>query len=342
MITAASSATQLLFGSDPQHTSWQDIWRASVRDPHVLLDMVGVSPESIGWSREAMHQFRMVVTQGFIARMRKGDPNDPLLRQVLPLHAETLAVPGYTYDAVGDAHALTHAGVLQKYHGRALLIATGSCAIHCRYCFRRHFPYAEQSALRHNWKEAIEGIARDHSIQEVILSGGDPFSLSTEKLVQLTDALGDVAHIRRLRVHTRLPIVLPERVDAALCTWLASLPWPVTCVVHANHANEFDASVDDALRRLRQAKVHLFNQAVLLRGVNDSVGALVALSERAFASGVVPYYLHQLDHVAGAAHFAVTDAEARRMHAQLTTLLSGYLVPKLVKEIPGYASKQPM
>ncbi|TQT69190.1 KamA family radical SAM protein, partial [Xanthomonas perforans] len=245
-------------------------------------------------------------------------------------------------DAVGDAAARTAAGVIQKYRGRALLIATGSCAVHCRYCFRRHFPYAEETAARDGWREAVTAIAADPGIEEVLLSGGDPLSLATPKLVELTDALAAIPHLKRLRIHSRLPIVLPERVDAPLQAWLRSLPWPVAFVLHANHANEFDPAVDAAVQGLRDTGAHLLNQAVLLRGVNDSVDALAALSERSFAAGVLPYYLHQLDRVAGVAHFEVDDARARALHAELAARLSGYLVPRLVREIPGDTGKRPL
>lgn len=204
------------------------------------------------------------------------------------------------------------------------------------------FPYAEETAARDGWREAVAAIAADPDIDEVLLSGGDPLSLATPKLAELTDALAAIPHLKRLRIHSRLPVVLPERVDAPLLAWLRSLPWPVAFVIHANHANEFDAEVDAALHALRGAGAQLLNQAVLLRGVNDSVDALAALSERSFAAGVLPYYLHQLDRVAGVAHFEVEDARARALHAELATRLSGYLVPRLVREIPGDTGKRPL
>ena len=321
---------------------WQQALREAVRDPRELLDLLGLDRLAPRLSDEAMVQFPLRVPRGFVARMRRGDPSDPLLRQVLPLDDEMRPMPGFALDAVGDGAAKTAPGVLQKYRGRALLVATGSCAIHCRYCFRRHFPYAEETAARDGWREAVDLIRQDASIEEVLLSGGDPLSLSNGKLAELTGALADIPHLRRLRIHSRLPIVVPERVDDGLMGWLSTLPWPVTLVVHANHANEFDGTVDAALGRLRAAGVHLLNQAVLLRGVNDSVDALGALSERGFAAGVLPYYLHQLDRVAGVAHFEVDDAHARALHAGLAARLSGYLVPRLVREIPGDTGKRPL
>ena len=321
---------------------WQQALREAVRDPRELLDLLGLDRLAPRLSDEAMVQFPLRVPRGFVARMRRGDPRDPLLRQVLPLDDEMRPMPGFGLDAVGDGAAKTAPGVIQKYRGRALLVATGSCAIHCRYCFRRHFPYAEETAARDGWREAVDRIRRDASIEEVLLSGGDPLSLSNGKLAELTGALADIPHLRRLRIHSRLPIVVPERVDDGLMGWLSTLPWPVTLVVHANHANEFDGTVDAALGRLRAAGVHLLNQAVLLRGVNDSVDALAALSERGFRAGVLPYYLHQLDRVAGVAHFEVDDAHARALHAGLAARLSGYLVPRLVREIPGDTGKRPL
>jgi EF-P beta-lysylation protein EpmB len=319
---------------------WQQLWREAVRDPRELLSLLGLAHLGGQLSEDAATQFPLRVPRGFVDRMRHGDPHDPLLRQVLPLDDEDRIVPGFGLDAVGDAAARAASGVIRKYRGRALLVATGSCAIHCRYCFRRHFPYAEETAAAGGWSDAISLVATDASIDEVILSGGDPLSLATSKLAELTDALAAVPHLKRLRIHTRLPTVLPERVDAALLGWLRALPWPVTVVVHVNHANEFDANVDAALAGLRGTGATLLNQAVLLRGVNDSVDALADLSERSFASGVLPYYLHQLDRVAGTAHFEVDDAKARSLHAALAARLSGYLVPRLVREVAGDPGKR--
>jgi len=327
---------------DPVATprDWRQAWRDAVRDPLELLELVGLA--SLAGNLSAVAQFPLRVPRGFVARMRHGDPNDPLLRQVLPLDAEDRIVPGFELDAVGDAHARRGGGVIHKYQGRALLIATGSCAVHCRYCFRRHYPYAEDTAAAAGWREAVALISSDPSLHEVILSGGDPLSLADHKLAELTDALRAIPHLRRLRIHTRLPVVLPERVDAGLLAWLRGLPWPVIVVIHANHANEFDASVDAALAALRATGATLLNQAVLLRGVNDSVDALADLCERGFQAGVLPYYLHQLDRVAGAAHFEIDDAQALALHAALAARLPGYLLPRLVREVAGAPGKTPL
>jgi EF-P beta-lysylation protein EpmB len=351
MIPAASPDLQLSparpddIGASPPHArldDWRRLWRDCVRDPHELLALLGLQSLGSRLSASAATQFPLRVPRGFVQRMRHGDPDDPLLRQVLPLDDEERLVPGFVFDAVGDAAAATATGVLQKYRGRALLVATGACAVHCRYCFRRHFPYAEQAAARDGWAPAIDAIHADATVEEVILSGGDPLSLATSKLAELTAALARIPHLRRLRIHTRLPVVLPERVDAGLHAWIAGLPWPVAIVIHANHANEFDVQVDAALARLRATGATLLNQSVLLRGVNDSVDALADLSERAYAAGVLPYYLHQLDRVQGAVHFEVDDATALSLHMGLASRLSGYLVPRLVREIPGEPGKSPL
>jgi EF-P beta-lysylation protein EpmB len=325
-----------------QPETWQQLWREAITDPRELLEMLDLRHLAERLLPVADTGFSLRVPHGFAARMRRGDPTDPLLLQVLPQAAELGDAPGFTRDAVGDIAARAAPGVLHKYQGRALLIATGSCAVHCRYCFRRHFPYAEETAAAGRWHAAIEHIRADASIDEVILSGGDPLSLSTPKLAELIDALRTIPHLRRLRIHTRLPVVLPERVDAELSAWLRGMVWPVAVVLHVNHANEIDAAVTDACTRLRDSGAALLNQSVLLRGVNDNVKDLADLSVRLFAAGVLPYYLHQLDRVAGTAHFAVGDDRARELVAGLRERLSGYLVPRLVRELPGEPGKTPL
>src|SRR5690606_18003686 len=255
MIPAASPALQPApAGAGTRaDAGWKRLWREAVRDPREVLALLGLEGRVPGLSDAAAAQFPLRVPRGFVARMRRGDPHDPLLRQVLPLDEELRPVPGFSLDAVGDGAARAGHGVIHKYEGRALLVATGSCAVNCRYCFRRHFPYAEETAAAGNWREAVAAIRADDSIHEVILSGGDPLSLATPKLAELTSALRDLPRLRRLRIHTRLPVVLPERVDGELTAWLRALPWPVAVVIHANHANEFDAAVDAAMARLRGA-----------------------------------------------------------------------------------------
>lgn len=341
MITVGPTALQPLRArSVGTPHDWRQAWRDAVRDPRELLGLLGL--DSLVDNLSTTGQFPLRVPRGFVARMRHGDANDPLLRQVLPLDDEDRIVPGFELDAVGDGEARRGGGVIHKYRGRALLIATGSCAVHCRYCFRRHYPYGQDTAAAAGWGEAVELVAGDSTLHEVILSGGDPLSLADHKLAELTDALRTVPHIRRLRIHTRLPVVLPERVNAGLLAWLHGLPWPVTVVLHANHANEFDASVDTAVAALRGTGATLLNQAVLLRGINDSVDALAELCERGFEAGVLPYYLHQLDRVAGAAHFEIDDVQALALHAALAARLPGYLLPRLVREVAGAPGKTPL
>lgn len=262
--------------------------------------------------------------------MRRNDPTDPLLLQVLPQAAEHDQVEGFTVDAVGDMAAKAGQGILHKYEGRALLIASGSCAVNCRYCFRRHFPYGEEIAAAAHWHEALAHVRGDPTIRELILSGGDPLALATHKLEELSRGLADLPHVIRLRIHSRLPVVLPERIDDEFCDWLARLPLQKVVVLHANHANEIDANVDLACARLRAAGATVLNQSVLLRGINDDADALAALSERLFAAGVLPYYLHQLDRVQGAAHFEVSDSRALALVDALRTQLPGYLDRKSV------------
>lgn len=325
-----------------QPEGWQAEWRSSLTDPAALLESLGLQSLATRVIHPGRDTFPMRVPRPFIARMRRGDPHDPLLRQVLPFDDELRPMPGFIDDAVGDLAAREAPGVIRKYHGRALLVATGSCAVNCRYCFRRHFPYAEETAAAGRWRAAIDWVRGEPDVSEVILSGGDPLSLATARLAELTEGLGAIPHVRRLRIHTRLPIVLPARVDAELTDWLGRLPWPVVVVIHANHANEFDDAVDAALARLRGVGATLLNQSVLLAGVNDGVDALAALSERMFAAGVLPYYLHLLDPVRGAAHFDVPAPEARRLVAELRARLPGYLVPRLVRETPGADAKVPV
>ncbi|MCX7563528.1 EF-P beta-lysylation protein EpmB [Xanthomonadaceae bacterium XH05] len=333
MITASPLSAQPL--------DWRAQFRDAITSPRELLAELDLTHLAERVPADAAG-FPLRVPRAFVARMRRGDAADPLLRQVLPLDEEARPVRGFDLDAVGDLTALDARGVLHKYEGRALLIATGSCAVHCRYCFRRHFPYGEETAAANGWRDAVAWLKQAQDIDEVLLSGGDPFSLSTVKLTELTQELASIPHLRRLRIHTRLPVVLPARVDRELLGWLAALPWPVVIVIHANHAQELDQDVAAACSALLARGARLYNQAVLLRGVNDTPQALAALSERLFALGVQPYYLHQLDRVAGAAHFEVPDSEALKIHEALRARLPGYLLPRLVREVEGAPAKLPV
>ncbi|OGI67599.1 MAG: EF-P beta-lysylation protein EpmB [Candidatus Muproteobacteria bacterium RBG_16_60_9] len=319
--------------------AWQQELASALTDPAELIQLLRLDPTLIEPARVAARQFGLRVPRGYVARMRVGDSNDPLLRQVLPLAAEDAVVDGFSCDPVGDLAAMAVPGVLQKYQGRLLLTATGACAIHCRYCFRRHFPYADANPAVDGWQQAIDHIAADPSVHEVILSGGDPLTLVDAKLAALIDALAALPQVQRLRLHTRLPIVLPARVTDDLCAAIANTRLACVVVVHANHPSEIDAEVRGALARLRESGIALLNQSVLLRGVNDEAGILCALSEALFAAGALPYYLHQMDRVAGAAHFEVDDATAKLLWERMAARLPGYLVPRLVREEAGAPAK---
>jgi EF-P beta-lysylation protein EpmB len=324
-------------------STWQRELARAITKPEALLAELALDPGMLPGARAGAEAFALRVTPSFLARMRRGDANDPLLRQVLPLDAELDVTAGYEPDPLQEREYTRAPNLLKKYAGRALLITTQACAIHCRYCFRREFPYAGQheEAGASRWSAALSAIAADDSIEEVILSGGDPLSLSDARLQSLTDAIQSIGHVRRLRIHTRQPIVLPSRVDDGLVQWLRSLKLPAVMVVHSNHANEIDGEVRGAFARLRGAGLTLLNQSVLLRGVNDDADVLAELSRALFEAGVTPYYLHLPDRVRGTAHFDVPEPEARRLVAALTSRLSGYLVPRLVREVPGAASKIP-
>lgn len=316
--------------------------QSAVRDPKELIRILHLPAELLPAARSAAADFPLCVPREFISRMTPGDVNDPLLRQVLPLDAELQETRGYSQDAVGDLDSLKDGGILHKYRGRALLIATGSCAIHCRYCFRRHFPYQEINASQLNWQPAIKQLENDHSIEEVILSGGDPLMLSDRRLGDLITQLKQNPRIKRLRIHSRNPVVLPQRITDNLVAQLADNGLQNVIVIHANHANEINADVALAMQKLAAGNVTLLNQSVLLRGVNDNADALMHLSLRLFECGVLPYYLHQLDKVTGVQHFEVDDQTARSLMRALAARLPGYMVPRLVREEPGMAYKQPL
>jgi EF-P beta-lysylation protein EpmB len=318
-------------------------WRAELaqafRDPAALCRHVGVDPAAILGMAEAAASFPVLVPRGFADRMRRGDPDDPLLRQVLATGDETTDLPGFVDDPLAESACAAVPGMLRKYHGRALLVATGACAVHCRYCFRRHFPYDGLPRGGRWWESALAAIAADPSIDELILSGGDPLTLPDAQLAALVAEAAAIPHLVRLRVHTRLPVVLPTRVDDGLLGWLAGGRLSPVVVIHANHPAEIDAAVAAACGRLRSAGITVLNQTVLLAGVNDDVPTLAGLSHRLFAAGVLPYYLHLLDRVRGAGHFLVDDARATSIAAGLAALLPGYLVPRLVREVPGAPGK---
>lgn len=313
--------------------------KLAIRDAGELCRVLELGDSLAEAARESAGDFPLFAPRPYVARMRRGDAADPLLRQVLPIAAEQQAVPGFVADPVGDAAAELVPGLLQKYHGRGLLVATGACAIHCRYCFRRHYPYAAVPKSAAAWDEAIDAISADPSIGEVILSGGDPLTLVDETLAALVARLDRIEHVRVLRIHTRLPIMIPQRVDNAFLAWLSGTRLVPYVVIHANHASEIDDDVAAAIARLSTAGAAVLNQAVLLRGVNDSADALEALSRRLIELRVQPYYLHQLDRVDGAAHFEVSIDKGKAIVAELRKRLPGYAVPRYVQELSGDESK---
>lgn len=320
--------------------SWQKGIRTAIRDPFELLELLNLSTDEYKKNLYLPDKFKLFVPLSYIAKMKKGDWNDPLLKQVLPTQEETKLVSGFNTDPVGDLGSEISSGVLQKYQGRVLIITTGACAVHCRYCFRRHFPYAESSSDKKNWEKTLFMIKNNKSLKEVILSGGDPLMLSNNKLKKMCFELADISHIETIRFHTRLPLFIPERINPAFLSWSAKLPLQKVMVIHANHANELDEFVSGRLNALTKIGFTLLNQSVLLKGVNDNLGALADLSHKLFSMQVLPYYLHQLDRVQGAAHFEVEKDEAISLLDSLRNQLPGYLVPRLVAEISGKRSKQ--
>ena len=329
-------------GADAQRPRWQRDLKAAFRTPAALAERLGLNAAIDARELEAAEGFPLLVPESYAARMTPGDPADPLLRQVWPAGEETAAVAGFGTDPVGDAAAVRQPGILQKYAGRALAITTGACAVHCRYGFRRHYPYAERPRSRSDWAAAIERLAADATIREVILSGGDPLLLSDDRLAELVALVEAAPHVTRLRWHSRTPIVLPSRITDRLLNTLSAGRLQTVFVLHANHAAELTADCAAAVARLVANGHPVLNQAVLLKGVNDSVAALHALAERLADLGVVFYYLHALDPVAGAAHFAVPDAEGKRLVDELATRTSGYAVPRFVREIAGASGKTPV
>tara|TARA_R110000868_G_scaffold45808_5_gene151662 strand:+ start:2773 stop:3816 length:1044 start_codon:yes stop_codon:yes gene_type:complete len=336
--------TLMIHGSSVpvESASWQNLLASSITDPRVLLQRLQLDSSLLEGALAADREFALRVPEPYLQRMQPGDPDDPLLRQVLPLGEELSEQPGYVADPLGEQQSNARPGIIHKYHGRLLLVVTAGCAINCRYCFRRHFPYAENNLSTAEWEQALDYIRQDSSINEVIYSGGDPLAANDRRLAWLTRQIADIPHIKRLRVHTRLPVVIPQRVTDELIDALCGTRLPVTMVLHCNHANEVDAQMLDAIARLRRANITLLNQAVLLRGVNDRLEAQIALSEALGDNGVLPYYLHLLDHVRGASHFHCSDSEGQQLIGQLLTRLPGYLVPRLVREVAGELGKVPI
>ena len=314
----------------------------AIRDPAELGELLDFTDDQIAELERASKDFPLLVPRPFLARMRPGDPLDPLLLQVLPQAAELLPVDGFRTDPLEEQACHVAPGLLRKYAGRALLITTGSCPVHCRYCFRRHYAYSDEPGRFEEWLPALEAIAADPSIHEVLLSGGDPLMLQNSRLAELCDALDAVPHVRRVRVHTRMPVVVPERVTPGLIELLSSRRMAPIVVVHLNHPSEIAEDSRKALRGMVRAGIPVLSQSVLLRGINDSSATLAELFEQLIDLGVMPYYLHQLDPVRGAAHFETKVELGRKLIAELRERLPGYAVPRFVREVPGGRFKEPL
>ena len=321
---------------------WRTAMQRAIRDPAELLRVLELPDHFLESATAAARQFGLFAPREYLARITPGDAADPLLKQVLPLADELQPAPGFSADPVGDISSQRSPGLLQKYHGRVLLVVTGVCPVHCRYCFRRHFPYGDGPKNVGQLEPALREIAGDHSVEEVILSGGDPLTISDAQLRTLIHQLAEIPHIHRLRVHTRMPIMIPQRVTDGLLALLRETRLMPVMVVHANHPREIDQAVAASLRAVADAGISLLNQSVLLRGVNDDAFALIELSQRLMEARTLPYYLHQLDRVAGAAHFEVSAAVGLEIVQEMRRQLPGYLVPRYVQEIAGEPGKSPL
>lgn len=324
----------------PHH--WQSELANAITDPKELLDIVGLDVSQLDVAYRAALDFPLLATRSYVDKIEPKNPIDPLLLQILPVKEELIETAGFSADPVGEVGSIKVSGLLKKYAGRVLINATPVCAIHCRYCFRRHFPYSAAGHGRVALEAAADYIRSDSSITEIILSGGDPLTLGNNRLRELIALFETIPHLVRLRFHTRLPTVLPERVDAEFLTILNNTRFEKVMVIHVNHPREIDLRVRQALQDIKSTDTQLLNQSVLLRGVNNQVEILTQLSETLFSMGVLPYYLHLLDRVQGAAHFEVPEPEALALHAELSAKLSGYLVPRLIREMAGAKSKTPV
>lgn len=321
--------------------SWQALMRTAIRDSHQLRRVLDLPPPTEGELRAAA-SFPVLVPRTYLAKMRPGDPADPLLRQVLSDGAELVVPKGFTGDPVGDEQARRGTRLLKKYNGRALLVTTGACAVHCRYCFRRHFPYPSSRSQDGDWEDAVQELRDDDTVKEVILSGGDPLMLVDSRLETLIERLADIDHLKRLRIHSRLPVIIPQRITPSLVSLLRSTRLTCWFVIHANHPREVDDALEMAAAKLIDEGIPVLNQSVLLWGVNDDAETLAELCERLIDARIAPYYLHQLDRVAGAGHFEVPVERGLELMAVLRDRLPGYAVPQYVREIRGAAHKVPL
>jgi len=318
--------------------TWQKELANAVKNPQQLLQILEIEQETTQISELAKKQFPMLVPMPFVKKMQKGNINDPLLKQVLPIHDEELQLPGYSTDPLVEQNN-QHKGLLHKYKSRVLIILKSGCAVNCRYCFRRHFPYADNSVNKSQLNNIVSYIQEHPDVNEVILSGGDPLMTKDKQLAELLDQLEALPQLTRLRIHTRLPVVIPSRITESLAQRLKQSRLKIVMVLHINHAQEIDKPFAEAMQRCHDAGIQLLNQSVLLKDVNDGVDALVTLSEALFSVNILPYYLFLLDKVEGAAHFDLEQKEAQQLHKQMQAELPGYLVPRLSREIAGEQSK---
>jgi EF-P beta-lysylation protein EpmB len=326
--------------SDNLHTSWQKELANVVTDPQKLLEALDICPKNYLQHFKARQLFPVRVPSSFISRMKKNDINDPLLKQVMPLSQEFVITDGFSSDPL-EEHDTVAEGLLHKYKHRVLMIVKSGCSINCRYCFRRHFPYQDNSPNKQRWQAALTYIEQHKEINEVIFSGGDPLMASDEHLSWLIQQLEKIPHITRLRIHTRMAIVIPQRITQSLVSLLIKTRLKPTIVFHINHQNEIDSQVIKAIEPLRSARIPLLNQSVLLKGINDSADTLCQLSEKLFDAGITPYYLHLFDKVQGVAHFDVEEKAIKFIVQQMMAMLPGFLMPKVVREIAGEANKTP-
>jgi EF-P beta-lysylation protein EpmB len=311
---------------------WKEELARLITDPAELCELLLLKGQDAQTLKEVCKAFPLRVPQPYLKRIKKGCLNDPLLLQVLPQQQELETTLGYSADPLDEEAFTPVQGLLHKYHGRVLIVLNGSCAIHCRYCFRRHFPYQEFQIGKLQWQAILDYIAGDNSIDEVIFSGGDPLTCADKILKQRCVDLEKIPHLQRLRLHTRLPVMIPQRINAAFINWIQATRFETVMVIHSNHAQEIDEEVGQVLLALDRAGVRLLNQSVLLKGINDSADVLAQLSKRLFDCKVMPYYLHLLDRVQGAAHFDSKADDIKQLQADLQALLPGYLMPKFAIE----------
>ena len=321
------------------YSDWKAELSNSISSIDELLNQLGLKAEDLNTTEQAASQFPIKVPQPFVQLMEYGNPEDPLLKQVLPISSELQVDNNFNIDPVGESSFNPVPGIVHKYRNRVLMIISPNCAINCRYCFRRHFPYQENRQSKQQWMQALDYLKKRPEINEVIYSGGDPLAANDHFLSWLTGEIESIKHIKRLRIHTRLPVVIPSRIDDQFLHWLTSTRLKPTIVLHINHANEIGTALSQGVKRLRQAGITVLNQSVLLKGINDNSDQLICLSETLFDAGILPYYLHMLDPVQGASHFDVPKEQAVDIFNQIQSELPGFLMPKLVREIAGESSK---